>query len=737
MVRNFLVCLFSHKAASTVSGLEILAFLGLLLGAWMIENADKIVYSKFERYFIQTCFYVSKNSVEIDSEERIRCFYASPGKYPPLNGAYDHARRRCCFTTAPEDGVFWLIGERVASPVTSVSAERGTASENMHPESRKFDISVYETMLVDILALDSRTDAPVPGVRVSMSDHPIHLLAYTKLTDSDGYAVLPVIPSHPMTISLRSPLHIPPRPFEITPDKNVSEYVVELDRGVRISGSVTDDTGRAVPNARIHVEAEKNGAWAWSSDIDLPRPVAQYVAADTRFTARRYNMRTDVQGRFEIDGIPRARLRIYAALEHAAPSDVLSADARDSENLSGLRLSIKRPKKARMRVENAGHGAVRAHVEVFDDATGEPLQALMTPASGSAQIHGLSSRVKIYASADGYLPLNVARDILDGDEIVIGMEKAPDQPLRVLVRDISGAPLQGVSLYTPEGALRKRSGGCLGRTDHAGGASLPNCPETGILIAEHPEKAIKFVHYSNLNDEYRIELESGEDCHISIVDEKTRLGIGDFQCSVTQCEVSDDASRACVSQTYASRDGALHVRCASGLSFRYQCRTPVYGVFGGEWEARNAPPEIVLPHRVQIRVQAVDGFGGAVPYARIAVSGNVFETDEYGRAVIFAHPGDWLEAVHWQHGKMTLKIAQNQTSAELAFPDKPDMQLVACLENLGIRAIVDSATVLVDEISKYRDSGILRGDAVEVCRNGVVVVVRDGRRIEAVLDAVR
>ncbi len=671
----------------------------------------------------RTCFGPTKESEALASDQVIRCYWAHPGTYPPKEARFYWLLRRCCFSERPEAGVFWAIGESVTT--------RLIAFEPAEDQDRRasFEFDLDQALLYDLLVLDAATDAPVSGARVTLSNDAVHLVSAVYHTDADGYVVLPVMADTQYIASIRADSYLTPPPVQIFwPSENTDmpESVVELDPGTSLSGRVTDSDGRAVADAKIHVDVDLVGGGAWSSDIDLPLPVSSFSSPEAPWTPYRGSFSSAANGRFLLETLPRGKMHLYATHDDYAPGPVVTVDTSDDADAGMVHLSLASPRRAWVRVENEMKAAVVASLSVVDMRTGFEQIGVKSLASGALDLKNLPERARFRVSADGYVFHQEDRTIEDGDEIVITLEKSEDSSLAFKIMDADGSPMQNVTLSMADRDQQKAHPQCLAKTDSQGKALLPVCPKAFWLDIYHSDIVRELRHVTSGGPERELYLKAGSALSVEMRDEKTGARVRDVSCALETVFTADIGERR-ISERFECRDGMLELSHRGAQKCILSCSNADGSRSQAEFVCDQAPKALEFKHHEQRSAVVLDAFGAQVPYARILIGDRSLETDETGHIALSAEPGTKLEVYHYQHGHASLAFETGSGTLELRLPDKPDDAVMRCLDARGLKYIVDSSEILLDILNETRN--LKRGDSVEQCGSAGLVVVRDGRRV--------
>ncbi len=668
------------------------------------------------------CFVPDESSLEWTKNQNISCVLATAGQYPPLQKTYNSFFERCCFYGDIPDGTFWAIGESVISPVMTYARN----SDSQPFRTPKTPFNLQEAHLIDILVLDGATDAPVHNVRVTLSDDAVHLVSYSKNTDEDGYAVFPLLAETKYVATLRADGYLPPSPIQIEYRENdESERIVELDPGIELSGTVFDVQGHPAANAQLHVEIDRPNGSIWSSEIDLPRPISA-VTDGTGWSPYRGSYSTSDTGRFKLQTLPRGKIRIFATHDKYVPSPWIQVDASDNGDLQPVALSLQSPHQAWIRVEDEHQIAIASTLTVIDAVTLHEISTHKTSTSGTLELKSLPRNARFSVISEEYAPVQVDREVHDGDEITIVLTQKRADSVNFTTLDEDNNPVQNVTISPFESAVRKNHPTCLGKTDSEGITVVEFCPKAFWIDVFHPDY-VHYLQYISPDAPIKLQLAKGRDIEIEMIDQKTRERIPDVTCTT---EVSFESEKAVqtLAETFTSTDGIMRLYHRGQQLHRMTCHGGPGQETTLDFLPENAPKQIEFPHLLTRKAIVLDAFGSPVPYARIQQGDIHYETDETGRIELRALPDTALSIRHWLHGSMTAIFMDGASELELRLPDTIDQDVISCLNSLGLPYITDSAQILIDASDPKH--GILRGDSVESCTGKKLVIVREGRRMD-------
>ena len=146
-------------------------------------------------------------------------------------------------------GVYDLRARRAmfVSPIVSgVRLERG--------QRRRLDLRLLPGRQVQVIVRAARSEPPQPiaGARVVLAEYGLSAFPLQGVSNAAGQVRLGPIPEGPAFVSVRAPDYIG-RHAVAVPRQSTEPVVVELWRGARLRGRVTDPSGRPVDGARIEV----------------------------------------------------------------------------------------------------------------------------------------------------------------------------------------------------------------------------------------------------------------------------------------------------------------------------------------------------------------------------------------------------------------------------------------------------------------------------------------------------
>ncbi len=710
------------------------------------------------------CIAATPESAELTRDERITCHYGAIGENSARKAVFDGRRMRCCFKSPIARGAIWAVGESVMTPIAAI--EEAT-DENAATRPK---LAFERATLADLLAVDARTGNPIPGVRVIISDASVHLVAYAKTTDEDGYAVIPTIASQPLVVSLRRNGYLPKTNIAFRPpsprasddsamqnsDRLSTEIVIELDPGTQLTGTVKTPLGEVAAGAALHAEIRLSDGSIWYSDLDNPVPISALPGIEKEtIVPLRAHYRTDERGRYRMTPLPRGEATLYATHPDYAPSRPISADARGDALLPPNELRLEPAHSAYLRAENETGAAVAATVYVFDKPTGAEHARYQTGTSGAILAESLPVQAKFYVFADGYAPATIEKTIRDGDEIVAKLHQTPNARYVFSVRDAVGSPIDNAVLMPAAQNIRKDFPQCRGKSKKDGTAVLEFCPSKFEVSAYHPNYAEKRLRAeflpSRSDDVVPIELGAGLSFDLPCAEAKTHRPIPRVECEIRigGSEQSDeggspgeagdirDAESDSI-ERISTETGVLRMMRRPNKIHRLMCKCPQGRYAEFSIDPSDPPAKLEFPALYAMQIVLCDAFGAPVAYGHIETPSQTFETDEAGRAEIRIGENGEAAFRHYLHGTAkksaqelaAIRSAANGRPAEIRLPDAPDGDALSCANRHRIQTLTDGAQIRVDDPGDYAQKGLVRGDSIEACDDRRLSVIRDGMMIE-------
>ncbi len=679
--------------------------------------------------------------------DEITCHLGQPGVYPPQKAAYGWAG--CCFGVERGNAVLWALGSSTMSDVLnfdlvepeSESSEFAATTLRARltwlktrlfgAEQRRFELKPAE--LVDLLVVTDLDDTPVPGVRVSVADASMHLVSYTRETDADGYAVLPMIRGTRYAATIRASGFVQPPPLElvISPDElsDFPEQVVTLDRGVTVAGQIRNWHDDPVPGATIVANVlDAKGHEIWNSALDRPHALSKALAlaGDEGWSPERSSITADERGQFRIDQVPHGKIALFAVAPNSVPGPVVTLDAREMDDFSKITLHVEEPLSAWFRITDEKDVTVPAALNIVDVRTGYALDEVDVEARSSSKIKGLPQRFVVTVISDGFWPLRRVIDLDAASEHTLVLTHTEATRLAGSVVDPDGVPVAGATL------LATGQGDCSAQSASDGTFSIDACsfPATTTLHVE----AVGFAPLdwtAKLGETQLIQLNRG-----------TALQLAFKNADKVTCElnqVGDDGSLNLVGRLDEAAEGARFENLADRV-YQLRCSAPGKVNVFKNWRPVSAETledklDIVFEDAVTISGDVLEKYSGDAAYALVDIDGRTVTCDETGHFEFTMRPTEsvHLYARHWLYGEERRVVSSEEWARPLVvrLNDLPPQGCAQKLLENGIVTVVDGASLLIDSIqdsSKWASKGLKRGDFVESC--GVeLVVVRDDRRI--------
>jgi len=700
--------------------------LGVLFAGWTM-SVWVLTVQIAEVVLDETLPLVSSQCFEVRpiADQPLTCLLSLAGDYPEKHAAV--RRGRCCFLTREGRGLVWILGDSVMSQTLSIELPGWNGLRN----AQRREVELYPARLLDLLVLDVKSDDPIEGVRVTMASDALHLLAFRRYTDADGYAVLPMLQGQPYTLTLRASGYVQPTPFVVEipfdEEEEFPQIIVTLDPGVRLAGRVTDEQGRPVPGARLRVRVStSDGVDFWDSSLDLPKPIRARVGDQwiTAWQPKRPTFSADDSGRFLLHTIPHGLIELYAESETHLPNEILRIDAREDDAFMTLEPIVTSGHGAWIRVEDERGAAIEAQLIITDLKTRHMVAQRNFEGRGAVRLNNLPQRAQFEVFAQGYAPLKVQRTVQPNDEIILTLDTQLTGFRGQLV-DERGQAIANVRIT----ALSADFAQCHAKTDAKGQFLLENCPSNGIWVEARDARFAPKRFYLSESPPQTWTMDEGKTLAIEVRDASLKLPIDDARCSIT---MSHDESQTPWIDAFNLPQGAITLEQRPNLPQQLRCEAKGYAPAAASFDGtRDAELTVFLKAKVAKHGVVVDSFGAPIAYAQIEVMGEHIETDEIGRfRVESGADGDLLaNAWHWEHGRGQGNLKPNIENV-IRLNDLPNTACEKALQHEDIRTITDSAILLVDApAGTWQRAGLQRGDAVEHCTPTQLDIVRDGRRI--------
>lgn len=716
-------------------------------------------------------------------DERVTCQLGIAGVYPPQRVVYGVAG--CCFEDFYGEGVFWAMGEQHVSRLIDVSGSLtldadkpdgdmadiqdvsqtkvfdNSSTDNVEIQAlvegsadklvrmkhfledliarfyggKRHTFAMEEAVLADLLVLDAADDQPIEDGYVTFSDDAIHLLNEVRRTDEDGYAVLPLIAGEDYVVTLRASGYLQPSPLQIHVTDEAETYpeiVVTLSRGVTLSGKVVDALDRPVGGAMLVVSVlDSSEREIWHSTLDRPKAFADVVTNRSEvgnWVPERPSITCDERGRFKVENVPFGKIRVYAVSDGKMPGTPMLLDAREEQAFEGLTLHLAETHWAWFRITNRNDVPVAATLEIVEPETGYALEPLNITAKSASRVEGLPSTFLLTVRADGYETLTKTMHCQDGDEFVFSLNPLLVHTVRAVVRNEWGERLEHIDAY---GIDKNGKIVCSGKTDTYGMLIMEACPVDAVI------RLTKEGYAS-----YEARMAGDEIVEVTMTEGVILKLSGDGQL-LKSCSLYDGVE-------HPSRSILMRQKAVNGsvvfehLGYRpyyIECthvdgRTSVSKMWQPVDKKDFFEETIIFEKRKRIEGIIMDAYGAPVPYAEIVLGNDVLQCDEQGRFGANVDPSKPIHicAQHWLYGRIERIVEVNEFAREIEIrlEEKAPVACIALLEEKGVMTMLDGSTLRIDHIrqdSPWIGKGFMRGDYVESCDRGVVVVRNDKRLV--------
>lgn len=373
---------------------------------------------------------------------------AGSGVWPPIHTQTD-AQGGFRFTGLRE-GIYELRAQRgrwVSAPAPAVDLLGGAAPPPVV-------LTLVEGTVVRGRVVDARTQEPIGGVRVTAGRDLLAVNPRMAQTTRDGSFVLePILPGD-YRLTLTREEYLPRRgvPLTVLPGPN-PPVELTLHRGGVLSGTVIDDTGRAVEGARLEVVGRARGSYIadrsgpsvalqdtlWDRALRslvggriatadatatppgslgvMPGPVPLMPAMDSPgdltvatgqvpLSGRAAAFLTDDKGRFRIAGVPPGSVSLVVRHASFAQAKAGPWRLKRGENREDLVIRMV-PGTSLVGTVVDPVGAPLAGVQVALAQTADPFHNVVrvTDDRGRFRVDNLMGRVRLGLSAPGFVSL--------------------------------------------------------------------------------------------------------------------------------------------------------------------------------------------------------------------------------------------------------------------------------------------------------------------------------------------
>lgn len=428
---------------------------------------------------------------------------AGSGVWPPIHTQTDN-KGRFQFIGLRE-GIYELRARRgrwVSAPAPAVDLLGGAAPPPV-------ELTLLEGTVLTGRVVDARTQKPLPGVRVIAGRDLLAVNPRMAQTTADGSFVLePLLPGE-YQLSLTKEEYLPRRgvPVTVLPSEN-PPVELALHRGGVLSGTVVDDTGRAVVGARIEVVGRARGSYIadrsgpvvalqdtlWDRALrslvggNIPTPDATATPAgslgvmpgplplmpavdspgDLTVATGQLPLRgraaaylTDEKGRFRLTGIPPGSLSLVVRHESYARAKAGPWRLKRGEERKDLLIRMG-PGTPLLGTVLDPVGRPLTGVQVALAQTADPFHHVVriTDDQGRFEVKHLKGQVRLGLSAEGFVPLVHRLRVGASREtkrVVLTLQPA-DCVLRGRVVDAHGLSVEGAQLsvtsVTPDAPSR-------------------------------------------------------------------------------------------------------------------------------------------------------------------------------------------------------------------------------------------------------------------------------------------
>lgn len=699
-------------------------------------SASNLIVDHSHEFLSSDCFVLSESKIQTQSDEVVLCYFAQAGYFPSQTQRLRLGR--CCFRAHEGHAVFWAIGESSISAQINLLIPKNENPGTLRTSAKRLHSFALEAaVLAEFLILDATTDEGVAQARVTMADQSLHLLAYTKVSDDDGFIVLPMQVGQNYVLNVRAQGYLNASPIAMTPtspgEDELVAQVIELDPGLTLSGRVLDARRQPIAGAKIHVLV-RQGDSLWDNEVDQAKPISSFANADRGiWFPRRSASTTDDQGRFLINTLPRGKLSLYAYDARRGPSTLVQVDASEVNALEGLELSLSEGVNVLLRLNSSVESPIVLSVQ--DKNSMHMFAPIRGKTNSNLRLLNMPPNARFTIEGEGILTMTSDQKLSDGQELSIDLALPKDGRVRGQV--IDGQTGKGIVKATLS-AVTSELSQCRSKTDQTGAFVIETCPSTGYWALASAPGYAPHVFWLSSQSPQKLELNQG--AGVEIVIDQPWPEAAKAQCSFSTIYQNANGETWVFEEAFGLERGRSQIDLRPALPQRLNCK-----IDGYEDLNANISPQLGEKLKLELKLRALETIEGVVldaqaapvPQALIVIGGQKIEADLYGN---FSHTKPSAQAqegtaYHWLHGQGRFKLGGTKQASgryEIRLTEDIPEKCLTRLYTLGIDYLHEGHSLQIEGIPKAtgtQTTGLKRGDYVEDCSNNSWQVVRDNRRL--------
>lgn len=690
---------------------QIAEWIALFSAKWrcLTERLSALLQSKHRH-----CFILHEDYVHLLYEQSVTCMLGGAGLYPPQSRKLND-EDRCCFDIPPGRYQFWAYGQQISSGIQDFEIGKDDYTH----------FSMQTGGAADILIIDAKTQEPIPGAIVSLADESVHLLSINKRTDHDGYAVFPVGYGQKYIVSARASYYLSSFAKEILipydEDLLTQAFVITLDRGVQLRGTVLNPKAQALDGAQLILTVRSPDNALWSSTLDLPKPMHltfQLRKPQTWFP-QRPNFSTQNNGLFSLWAIPRGKIRLYATHPDFAPSAPLLLDDAHDDSYQNLSLTLRPPFPLLLRCTNQHGGPtscfVRTKAQDLDDWS--PIQE--TQSSGFIHLQKLPQLCDLEISGPNIVTQTLSLDLSKTTEYEVSTQNlAPSISGSILHR---GAGVDNAIISANASQYVQ----CIGKTDSSGSFTLTSCPPTPFWAEIRADNlAPAWALIDDENRHHTFHLPKPATLLFAFTNEDTNEEIPAANCEL-QTTFSSNNQIKTHTEILNLLAPMLPKNAMPPQSYTIQCTSLGFAPATAEFSLQEGQTKTLPLHFAPLFLlegYTIDSYSSIVPNARIVYRNGVVYSDSQGHYQLEANPHEAisLQAYHWLYGQGSLQLSPDtvQRLNNIRLDHKLNSLCADFLQKHSTTLLQEAASTQIEDLQHSTlpfKENLKRGDYLESC----------------------